>query len=140
MTTQPQPQWSPRPALIGVGWVAALGTLALTLFSASAETRVITGIATIVLIAIAGYGTLIRPKLRADEQGVVVRLAGGRLRLPWQTVRIKVAETRRLGRTVSLLELDGHDDTGAEQLVLLGWLELGTDPRDVLDVLRALRP
>jgi hypothetical protein len=139
-TMQPESQWSTRPALIGIGWVAALGTLALTLFAGSAETRLLTGVATVVLVLVAGYATIMRPKLRADATGLVVRQAGGRLRLPWHSVRIKVSETRRLGRTVSLLELDGHDETGTEQLVLLGWLELGTDPRDVLEVLRALRP
>jgi hypothetical protein len=139
-TTQPQSQWSPRPALIGVGFAAAAATLALTLFAGSPETRLLTGIATVVLIVIAGYASLLRPKLSVDSTGIVVRQTGGRLRLPWHSVRIKLSETRRLGRTVALLELDGHDETGTEQLVLLGSLELGTDPRDVLEVLRALRP
>jgi hypothetical protein len=140
MTTDRQAQWSPRPALVGIGWLAALGLLATTLLSGSAETRVFSGVATIAFVLAAGYGTLLRPKLHADAEGMVVRLLGGRLRLPWQSTRIKVARTRRLGRTVALLELDGRDAQGEEQLVVLGWLELGADPDDVLEVLRALRP
>jgi hypothetical protein len=139
-TTDPQAQWSPRPALVGLGWLAALALLATTLFTDSAETRVFTGIATIALVLAAGYGTLLRPKLHADADGLVVRVLNGRLHLPWQSTRIKVARTRRLGRTVALLELDGRDAQGEEQLVVLGWLELGASPDDVLDVLRALRP
>ena len=140
MTNDRQAQWSPRPALVGIGWLAVLGLLATTVFSASPETRVFTGIATIAFALAAGYGTLLRPKLHADATGLVVRMPSGRLHLPWQQTRIKVARTRRLGRTVSLLELDGRDAQGEEQLVVLGWLELGADPDDVLEVLRALRP
>ena len=141
MTTTDQPaQWSPRPALVGIGWLGALGLLATTVFTSSPETRVFTGLATIAFVLAAGYGTLLRPKLHADADGLVVRLLNGRLHLPWHSTRIKVARTRRLGRTVALLELDGRDEQGEEQLVVLGWLELGADPDDVLDVLRALRP
>jgi hypothetical protein len=139
-TSDRQAQWSPRPALVGIGWLGALALLATTLVSGSAETRLFTGVATIAFVLAAAYGTLLRPKLHADADGLVVRLLNGRLRLSWQNTRIKVARTRRLGRTVSLLELDGRDEQGEEQLVVLGWLELGTDPDDVLDVLRALRP
>lgn len=135
-----QAQWSPRPALVGIGWLAAFGLLATTVFGASAETRLFGGVATIAFVIAAGYGTLLRPKLHADADGIVVRVLTGRLHLPWQSTRIKVARTRRLGRTVALLELDGRDARGEEQLVVLGWLELGADPEDVLEVLRALRP
>lgn len=140
MTADRQAQWSPRPALVGIGWLAALGLLATTLLTGSAETRVFAGVATAAFVLAAGYGTLLRPKLHADADGMVVRLLGGRLHLSWQSTRIKVARTRRLGRTVALLELDGRDALGEEQLVVLGWLELGADPDDVLAVLRALRP
>jgi hypothetical protein len=135
-----QAQWSPRPALVGIGWLAAVGLLVTTVFGASAETRVFAAVATIAFALAAGYGTLLRPKLRADTDGMVIRVLSGRLHLPWQSTRIKIARTRRLGRTVSLLELDGRDDQGEEQLVVLGWLELGADPHDVLEVLRGFRP
>jgi hypothetical protein len=45
-----------------------------------------------------------------------------------------VGRTRRLGRQVSTLELDAEDD-----LVVLGWLDLGVAPEDVADALRDLR-
>ncbi len=136
----PMAQWSPRPALVGIGWLATLALLATALFSGSGQTRLFAGVATIAFALAAGYGTLLRPKLHADSSGIVVRLVSGRLRLPWQSTRIKLSRTHRLGRTVTLLELDGRDEQGEEQLVVLGWLELGADPEDVLDVLHALRP
>ena len=139
-STERQAQWSPRPALVGVGWLAALALLASTVFAGSAQTRLFTGVATIAFALAAGYGTLLRPKLHADPAGLVVRLLGGRLRLPWYSTKITLSQTRRLGRTVTLLELDGRDELGEEQLVVLGWLELGADPQDVLDVLHTLRP
>jgi hypothetical protein len=47
---------------------------------------------------------------------------------------VRLRTTRRLGRDALTLEIDGDD-----HLIVLGWMELGEDPRDVLAVLSALR-
>ncbi|WP_410616357.1 PH domain-containing protein [Amycolatopsis sp. lyj-109] len=84
--------------------------------------------------AFAAHATLVRPRLAADAEGLVARTLGGTHRLPWAQTRTRLRTTRRMGRDGVTLEIE-HD----EQLYVFGWLDLGEDPRDVLDVLSALR-
>jgi hypothetical protein len=77
--------------------------------------------------------------LSVDNTGLHVRTLTGVHDFPWHEVKIRPVVTRRLGREAHSLELDwehGED----EQLVVLTWLDLGVDPRDVAEVLHALRP
>lgn len=97
--------------------------------------RVLFGIAALLLAAASAYGTLVRPRLSADRRGIRIRTAHGQVQLDWAETRTRLRATRRLGRDSATLELE----TG-ENLYVFGWLELGTDPREVLDVLTALRP
>ncbi|HET6500319.1 MAG TPA: PH domain-containing protein [Amycolatopsis sp.] len=96
--------------------------------------QVLFGIAALGLAAAAAHGTLIRPRLTADREGLRIRTAFGQVRLGWTEARTRLQTTRRLGRDSTTLEIDAKD-----HLYVFGWLELGTDPRDVLDVLSALR-
>ncbi|WP_318305974.1 PH domain-containing protein [Amycolatopsis solani] len=84
--------------------------------------------------AFAAHATLVRPRLAADAEGLVARTLNGTHRLPWAQTRTRLRSTRRLGRDGVTLEVE-HD----EQLYVFGWLDLGEDPRDVLDVLSTLR-
>ena len=54
--------------------------------------------------------------------------------LTWPETRTQLRTTKRLARDTATLEISSGD-----QLFVFGWLELGTDPRDVLDVLSSLR-
>jgi hypothetical protein len=92
------------------------------------------GLAAIACGAFAAHGTLLRPRLTADFHGISTRTMSGTVKLDWAQARVRLRTTRRLGRDTLTLEIDGDD-----HLVVLGWLELGEDPRDVLDVLSALR-
>lgn len=136
--TQPR-SWSPKPALVGVAWALAAVALLAAALSSEATTRLLLGTATAFLAALAAYGTVLRPRLAVDDTGLTVRTVTGPRHLPWHEVKVKLAHTRRLGREVTTLELDwerGED----EQLYVLTTADLGTDPRDVADVLHALRP
>lgn len=134
--------WSPSPALVGMAWVLAAAALAATVFSGPPTGRFLTGVAALALLLFALFGTVARPRLSADADGLTVRRLFGRRTWPWGSVRITVSSTRRFGRQVSLLELEGHDrdDEDGETLVVLGWLDLGTEPAGVADALRARRP
>lgn len=132
--------WSPAPGLIATAWVLAAGTLAWTVFGTRPAGQLLTALATLGLALFAVFGTVARPRLAVDAEGIVLRHLRGRQRWPWGRVRISVSSTRRFGRRVSLLELDGHDEHGAEALAILGWLDLGTDPDEVAAALRARRP
>jgi hypothetical protein len=138
--TEPGPNnaWSVRPALVVLAWVLAAGTLAYTVFNSDPAGRVITAVVTAALVLFALFGTIARPRLTADAEGIEVRRLLGRQRLPWGSVRISVTASRRFGRQVSLLELDTDDEQAPDGgLIVLGWLDLGTEPELVAEALRA---
>jgi hypothetical protein len=91
-------------------------------------------LAAVAVGAFAAHATLVRPRLAAGAEGLLTRKLGGTRQLPWAETRIRLRTTRRLGRDGLTLEIE-HDD----ELYVFGWLELGEDPRDVLDVLSTLR-
>jgi hypothetical protein len=109
--------------------VAVFSALSDDLMSA-----VLVGVATLFAGAFAIHGTLLRPRLTADFTGIRARTLAGTVTLSWAEARVRLRTTRRLGRDSVTLEVDSED-----HLVVLGWLDLGEDPRDVLDVLSALR-
>lgn len=92
------------------------------------------GIAALALAAAAAHGTFVRPRLAADREVLRIRRAGREIRLTWAETRCRLRTTRRLGRETATLEIESGD-----RLFVLGWLELGTDPHEVLDVLSSLR-
>ena len=103
--------------------------------------RVLVGAAAVLLLALAARDRLLRPRLAAGPAGVAVRRLSGTTELPWARLQVRVRDTRRWGLRSRLLELDtaaGPDDDG--ELVLLGRRDLGADPGDVAQALRALRP
>ncbi|TVT11944.1 PH domain-containing protein [Amycolatopsis bartoniae] len=95
---------------------------------------VLFAVAAVVLAALSAHGLLVRPRLAADAAGVRIRTAGGVREFGWQEASAELRSTRRLGRDSTTLEI-----SAGEQLFVFGWLELGADPRDVLDALTALR-
>jgi len=112
----------------------AAGALFSALSDAEPMGAILFGLAAIASGAFAAHGTLVRPRLTADFHGISTRTMSGTVTLDWAQARVRLRTTRRLGRDGVTLEIDGDD-----HLVVLGWLELGEDPRDVLDVLSALR-
>ncbi|WP_230863037.1 PH domain-containing protein [Amycolatopsis camponoti] len=129
--------WAPRQALVVSAWAVT----ALLLVGVVAD--VVTGdrgglvlfaLATLAAGAFAAHSTLVRPRLAADAEGLVARTLSGAHRLPWAQTRTRLRTTRRLGRDGVTLEIE-HED----ELYVFGWLDLGEDPRDVLDVLSTLR-
>jgi hypothetical protein len=95
---------------------------------------VLFAVAAVAVGAFAAHATIVRPRLAAGTEGLLTRTLGGTQQLPWGQTRTRLRTTRRLGRDGVTLEIE-HDD----QLYVFGWLELGEDPRDVLDVLSTLR-
>lgn len=129
--------WAPRRSLVVLAWaVAALllvGAVTDLVFG-DGKGAVLLGV---VMLAVGGFAvhwSLVRPRLEVDAEGLVARTLGGRHRLPWAETSTKLRTTRRMGRDGVTLELE-HGD----QLYIFGRLDLGEDPRDVMDVLSALR-
>ncbi|MCP2254905.1 PH domain-containing protein [Prauserella aidingensis] len=153
--------WSTHPGLVAIGWVLAVGAAAGALSASAAADRpgtVLFGLGAVAMALAAAYGTFVRPRLTADDTGLRIRSLGGTRQLAWHEVRIRLATVRRMGRDATALEIealspasrspgtpadgtDPDDDTDPDGtgLVVLGWLELGVDPRDVHDDLTALQ-
>ncbi|MFD1152130.1 PH domain-containing protein [Saccharothrix hoggarensis] len=135
----PPRSWSPQPGMVGLAWGLAAVSLLVTIIGSDPTGRVFLCLATLLLLALGAYGTFVRPRLLVDDSGLTVRTLTGARLLPWHEVKVRLARTRRLGRETATLELDwkrGED----EELFVFTPMDLGTDPRDVADVLHALRP
>ena len=132
-------EWSPRASgTVARFPVAAVLGLLAGLVVPDLPGRLLVGLAALGVLAAAVHDVLARPRLAARPDGVVARGWGGRRQLPWQGLRIRVRETRRLGTVVRTLELDteGAEDDGV--LVVLGRRDLGTPVDDVARRLRSL--
>lgn len=128
--------WAPRAELVALAWALGSAAAAAAVMMALAGDRpgmVLLGIAAVALLAAAAHGTVVRPRLTADDQGVRIRTLTGTTRVAWPDVWLGLAFTRRWGREVHVLELE------TDHLMVFGWIELGTDPRDVHERLLALR-
>ncbi|MBB5892605.1 PH domain-containing protein [Kutzneria kofuensis] len=136
--TTTEHRWAPQTPLVGIGWVlTAIAVLLVVVVGEDPGGRVLLTIAALGLAVISLFGTVARPRLRADEQGVTVRGLFSSRSWTWPEVRIRLAHGRRLGRVTSTVELTVLHDDG---LIVFGKLDLGEDPADVVEQLQALRP
>jgi hypothetical protein len=96
--------------------------------------RVLAGIAAVGLLTFAINSLRARPKLAITDAGLVVRGWWRTRTLRRDEIKtIRITEFRRLARKVRLLEVDAVDG----QLVVFTRWDLGADPLDVLDALKA---
>ena len=129
--------WAPRRAVVVSAWSVTALLLVAVVADAVADDRrgaVLFGVGVLLAGALATHSTLVRPRLLADAEGLTARTMGGKHRLPWGETRTRLRSARRLGRDSVALEVEHGDE-----LYVFGWWDLGEDPRDVLDVLSALR-
>jgi PH (Pleckstrin Homology) domain-containing protein len=136
--------WSPSAGLVGLAWtgaVAAAVWAALLVGTDDVPGLLLAAVATAGLATTALHGTRGRPRLRTSDGGVTVRGLAGTRHIPWSQVRdVQARAVRRLGRDSMMLELDVVDPDGAERLLVFGRLDLGDDPVDVAEAVRAARP
>jgi hypothetical protein len=126
--------WAPHPGLVTLSWIL-FGLAAGGIFLIEdTPGRVLIGVAVVVLLLAALFGTVARPRLAVDATGVTLRGLFGRRHWDWSEVNVRLTRIRRLGRDMPIIELDADPD-----LVVLGWFDLGTDPVDVIDEIRAIR-
>jgi hypothetical protein len=138
-------EWSPSPGLVTLAWLIAVGAagwfVALWVTGADPAGQLLAAAAAIGAAVAGVFGIRARPRLRADADGLTV---GGLLRprhFPWPFVTdVRVLRYRRLGREVSLLEIDTVTASGDEKLLVFGRIDLAADPEDVAPALRAARP
>lgn len=127
--------WGVRPAITLFCLAATLGAVAWLLLAAGNEDRVVAGIAALMLATASFCAFRMRRRLVADHAGLLVTAPLGSRRIGWEQVAgIDVPVRRRRGLTSVTVEIDLDDDT----LIVLGRLDLGTDPAEVGRTLRAL--
>lgn len=127
MDADPQPNcWAPAKGLVACGWVLAAAAAVWLALVDSPPDRLFVAVLLIALVAVSAHGSFVRPRLAADSCGLTVRTLAGRKHFDWPQVTVRVREHRRLGRTNAGLELDAD-----QQLIVLGTLDLGTDPYEV---------
>ncbi|WP_100467111.1 PH domain-containing protein [Mycobacteroides abscessus] len=135
-STPPPVEWGPKPA--GILAVALLGIalgVASALFVTDAPGRLLAALAALGLLIFAAVSWRCRPKLRLADDGLQMQgLTRHTLLLRTAVDSVKVTEFRRLGRRTRLLEIESGD-----RLIVLNRWDLGTDPRDVHEALRAAR-
>lgn len=128
-------QWSTPIAAIIVGWILAVAAAAWWLTANTGTDRVFIGMVFLALIAVSGYATVCRPRLRADSGGIAVRGLRGTRRWAWSQITVTVERHQRLGLRTELLQVETLGDAG--DLILLSRLDLGEAPQDVAESLTA---
>ena len=114
--------------------LAVLAVLWCVLADAT-EDRLVAGLVAVALLVTTGVALRYRRRLTADADGFVIRTAFGQVPRRWADLaRVSTPTRRRRGLSTTTLELDLTDDT----LIVLGRLDLGTDPARVAAVLRTL--
>ena len=130
--------WAPQPSVVVLAWVLAVVAAAGTALTDDPPGRVLLGVVTLLLALAAVFATVARPRLAADHEGVSVRGLTGTRTWRWGVVNVRLVRTRRLGRDTATLEVDA-ENAELPALVVLGRLDLGADPEDVVDELLRLR-
>ncbi len=132
--------FAPKLPAVVAAWVGAGAAACWAVLATDGPSRVLAVAAIGLLGMLALLGTTLRPRLAADVDGIYLGRLRGTRHWPWQAVRrMEVVTSHRLGRQVGMLELD-LDDGEQERLVVLTTLDLGVDPRDAEEALRALAP
>ncbi|SES48977.1 PH domain-containing protein [Actinokineospora terrae] len=131
-------QWAPEPRVVAVGWLLAAASALVAALVDDPRGALLLIAAAGLLGVFALLGTLRRPRLTADARGITLRGVRGSKQWSWGEVNVRLVHTRRLGRESSALELDA-DNAAEPDLVLLGRLDLGADPQDVVEHLLRLR-
>ncbi len=134
----PRLEWStPASALVVVGLGGVAFAIAAVV-AADAPSRLLIGLAALLLLCLAALGLRQRPRLSVipgEPARLVIRgLLGPADYRPDQILHARLTKFRRLGRSIPNLELD-VDHKGEERLLIFGRWDLGTHPQDVLDVM-----
>ena len=137
-------QWAAPWTAVVMGAVAALGLGAWAVAATDPPGRLLVGLAALAVLAVTAVGALARPRLRVDDAGLALRGITGTRRWPWEHIdAVRVVRMRRMGLPAAYLEVEARDGAPdaepTDRLLVLGRLELGTDPVDVAESLQRHR-
>jgi hypothetical protein len=137
-------QWAAPWTAVVMGAVAAVGLGAWALAATDPPGRLLVGLAALAVLAVTAVGAFARPRLRVDDAGLALRGITGTRRWPWERIdAVRVVRMRRMGLPAAYLEVEARDGAAdaepTDRLLVLGRLELGTDPVDVAESLQRHR-
>lgn len=113
----------------------AVVTALLAALTGDAPTRLLFGLAALVLLAYAAGDVVFSPRIEADPYGVVVRSPLTRARLGWDEIdSVRADVSTRRGLRSTTLEIDAGD-----VLAVLSRRAIGTDPERAAALIRAMR-
>lgn len=117
------------------GGAAVLAAL-VTLVAGDAPSRLLLGIAAVVLAGYAVGDLLYSPRVEAGPAGIVVRSPLTRARLSWEQVdNVHASVSTHRGLRSTTLEIDA-----GEVLAVLSRRAIGVDPERAAEQIRACRP
>ena len=120
-------------------WAAAAGAVVVALLVGTSDdgpTRLLFGLAAVVLAGYAVGDLLFSPRVEAGPDGVVIRSPLTRARVPWaQVEHVRADVSMRRGLRSTTLEIDA-----GEVLVVLSRRSIGLDPERAAELIRAQRP
>ncbi|MFC4754712.1 PH domain-containing protein [Dietzia aurantiaca] len=131
--------WSPGVLWPSVQIVIGFGLVLVGLLRQDPLALLLTGLAALILIPTAVSQLLRRPRLEVVDGSLAVRKLSGTIFVPREeVVEVRSLGVARWGARQHLMRLEYVDDRGREQLDVFTRLDLGTDPRDVVQILTGL--
>lgn len=131
--------WSPGVLWPSVQIVIGFGLVLVGLLRQDPLALLLTGLAALILIPTAVSQLLRRPRLEVVDGSLAVRKLSGAIFVPREeVVEVRSLGVARWGARQHLMRLEYVDDRGREQLDVFTRLDLGTDPRDVVETLTGL--
>lgn len=129
-------RFGPNRALSAVAVVLAVVAAGVAATTTDAAGRLLAAGAALVLAVHGVLDLVLWPRLTVSPAGLRVRAPAHRAVFPWAAVSdVRLDERRRFGLSAGTLEIDAGDE-----LVVLSRWALGTDPREVLAVVRGSTP
>lgn len=131
--------WSPGVLWPGVQIAIGFGLVLIGLVRQDPLALLLTGLAALILIPTAVSQLLRRPRLEVVDGSLAVTKLSGTIFVPRdEVVEVRSLGVARWGVRQHLMRLEYVDERGREQLDVFTRLDLGTDPRDVVEALTGL--
>lgn len=131
--------WSPGALWPSVQIAIGLGLVLMGLQRQDPLALLLTGLTALILIPTGVSQLLRRPRLEVVDGSLAVKKLSGTVFVPRdEVVEVRSLGVARWGARQHLMRLEYVDDLGREQLEVFTRLDLGTDPRDVVETLTGL--
>lgn len=131
--------WSPGTLWPAVLIVLGLGLVVAGMLRQEPLALLLTGLAALILIPTGVSQLLRRPRIEVVDGQLAIKKLSGTMFIPREeVVEVRALGTARWGARQHLMRLEYMDEQGREQIDVFTRMDLGTDPRDVVERLERL--